>query len=343
VRLAGQYGQRTRGGEFSFTEPYFMDTRVAAGFDIFAKQTLRSDFNPVDSLTMGGTLRAGLPLREDVTLGLRYTLFQRELKADPGLIDGCTNVPATCPGPGGGTDTNELSNAYQQQLGKALTSQIGYTLTYNTLDDIRNPARGNYATLNQDFAGLGGDVKLIRTTAEARTYYPITNDLTGMFRVQGGHVWGWGGDLRVLDHFFQGPDLVRGFAPSGLGPRDLGSTEKDALGGSLYWGTTAELIFPFPLLSKDFGLKAAIFADAGSVWGYDGTTTFGIAPATCPTGSTLNGTICLADSNSVRASVGASIIWASPFGPLRFDFAYALLKEPWDKTQFLRFGAGGKF
>jgi outer membrane protein insertion porin family len=261
------------------------------------------------------------------------------------LIDGCNNVPANC-APllvGGGTDTNELSNAYKQQLGKALTSQIGYTLTYNTLDDIRNPARGNYAALNQDFAGLGGDVKLIRTTAEARTYYPITNDLTGMFRVQGGHVWGWGGDLRVLDHFFQGPDLVRGFAPSGLGPRDLGSTEKDALGGSLYWGTTAELIFPFPLLSKDFGLKAAIFADAGSVWGYDGTTTFGIAPATCPTGSSLNGTICLADSNSVRASVGASIIWASPFGPLRFDFAYALLKEPWDKTQFLRFGAGGKF
>jgi outer membrane protein insertion porin family len=250
-----------------------------------------------------------------------------------------------------GTDPNELSNVYQQQLGKYLTSQIGYTLTHNTLDDIRNPTRGNYAALNQDFAGLGGDVKLIRTTAEARTYYPITNDLTGMFRVQGGHVWGWGSDgLKVLDHFFQGPDLVRGFAPSGIGPRDLGSTEKDALGGSLYWGATAELIFPFPLLSKDFGLKGAIFADAGSLWGYDGTTSFTkggvIVPpqvAPCPAGSTTTASICLADKNSIRASVGASIIWASPFGPLRFDFAYALLKEPWDKTQFLRFGAGGKF
>ncbi|MEX0590375.1 MAG: outer membrane protein assembly factor BamA [Xanthobacteraceae bacterium] len=345
VRLAGAYGQRVRSGEFSFTEPYFMDTRVAAGFDIFAKQTLRSDFNPVDSLTVGGTLRTGLPLREDLTLNLRYSLFQRDLSAEPGLIDGCTTTPITCPGPTGGTDTDELSNAYQQQLGKAITSQIGYTLTHNTLDDNKNPTRGFYSTLGQDFAGLGGDVKLIRSTAEARTYYPITNDLTGMFRVQGGHVWGWGsGGLKVLDHFFQGPDLVRGFAPSGIGPRDLGSTNEDALGGSLYWGATAEVIFPFPLVSKDFGLKAAIFADAGSLWGYEGTTTFGMAPpGACPAGSTLNGTICLADSSSIRASVGASIIWASPFGPLRFDFAYALLKEPWDKTQFLRFGAGGKF
>jgi outer membrane protein insertion porin family len=93
VRLAAQYGQRVRGGEISFTEPYFMGTRVAAGFDIYAKNQLRSQFNPVDSLTIGGTLRAGLPLREDLTLGLRYSLFQRELEvslqSNAGLIDGC--------------------------------------------------------------------------------------------------------------------------------------------------------------------------------------------------------------------------------------------------------------
>jgi outer membrane protein insertion porin family len=354
VRLGGQFGQRVRGAEFSFTEPYFMDTRVAAGFDLFWKQNLRSQYNPVDVQNVGATLRLGLPLTEETTLGLRYTAFQRKISAEPGLIDGCNSIPANCAPAlvGGGTDVNELSNAYKQQLGSSITSQIGYTLAYNTLDDNKNPSRGVYAKLNQDLAGLGGDAKFLRTTADARSYYPITNDLTGMFRLQGGHVAGFGsGGLRILDQFFQGPDLVRGFAPAGIGPRDLSSTSQDAVGGTLYWGATAELIFPFPYTPKEFGLKGAIFADAGSLWGYDGASSFAgvpgfVAPVPpCPPGSNLTSAtgMCLADSNSVRASIGASIIWASPFGPLRFDFAYPLLKEPWDKKQTFRFGAASQF
>jgi outer membrane protein insertion porin family len=363
VRLGGTYGQRVRGAEFSFTEPYFLDTRTAAGFDIFAKQSLRSQYNPVDVQTLGGTLRLGLPLTEELALGLRYTAFQRKITADAGLFDGCSNatVPFPCviaPPAVTGTDPGELSNAYKQQLGTAVTSQIGYTLAYNTLDENKNPSRGIYAKFNQDLAGLGGDTNFIRTTAEARTYYPITGDLTGMLRLQGGHVAGFrgnsgGGNLRILDQFFQGPDLVRGFAPAGIGPRDLGSPNQDPLGGTLYWGASAELIFPFPYTPKEFGLKAAFFADAGSLWGYDSTRSFigtpGFIPvgaAGCPTGSVLSsGTagICIADSSSVRASVGASVIWASPFGPLRFDFAYPILKESWDKKQAFRFGAASSF
>jgi len=321
VKVAGQYGQRARGAEFSFTEPYFLDTRVAAGFDIYAKQQFRSDYNPVDTETIGGTLRAGLPLTEDLTLGLRYTIFQRDMSV---TNDASFNQAL-------------LSPAYQDQLNQsALTSQLGYTLTYNTLDMDKAPTRGVYATLSQDFAGLGGDVKLVKTTAEARHFYPITNDLISMFKVGGGHVMSWGGgNLRLLDHFFQGPDVVRGFAPSGLGPRDIGSPNKDALGGTMYWTTSAEVIFPIG--GKDLGLRAALFADAGSVWGYDGKTAGfnNLAP-----GST---TFQLWDSSGIRASVGASLIWSSPFGPLRFDFSYPVLKEPHDKTQWFRFGAGGRF
>jgi outer membrane protein insertion porin family len=162
--------------------------------------------------------------------------------------------------------------------------------------------------------------------------------------LQGGHVAAWGGgSLRVLDHFFLGPDLVRGFAPSGIGPRDLAATSQDALGGSLYWGATADIVFPFPMVPKDSGLRGALFADVGSVWNYDGVTSFGPTPLACPAGSAASGSICLADSNAIRASIGGSVIWASPFGPLRFDIGYPLLKEPWDKKQLLRFGAGGRF
>jgi outer membrane protein insertion porin family len=359
VRLSGQYGQRTRGGEFSFTEPYFLGTRVSAGFDVYVKQQTRSQYNPVDSTTAGGTLRMGLPLREDLTLGLRYSLFQRKLSASRGLRDGCQKgivngdqvspIPAdltlACDdsavnwnGTGDPGVLSELSAAYQQQLGKAITSQIGYSLIYNTLDQNKDPSRGNYAILSQDFAGLGGDVQLIKTTADARSYYPVTNELTAMFRLQGGHVASWGGkELRVLDHFFQGPDLVRGFAPSGLGPRDMLSTNDDAVGGTMYWGGTAELIFPFPGTPKDFGLRAALFADVGSVWGYKGATEFDNPILVAPIQTQIE------DSSAIRASVGASIIWASPFGPLRFDFAYPFMKEKYDKTQVFRFGAGGRF
>lgn len=315
VRLAGSWGQRSRGGEFSFTEPYFMDTRISAGFDIFAKENNRSDYNPVDVRTVGGTLRSGLPLHEDLTLGLRYSIFNREIKVNKQYYD-------------------KLSPAYKEQVdqGKALTSLFGYTLTYNTLDENKNPSRGVLARFNQDFAGLGGDVRYLKTTADARFYYPVTNDLTAMFKVTGGYVTGWGsGNLRIADHFFYGADLVRGFAPSGIGPRDTASTNNDPLGGTLFWGTTAELIFPFPGLSKEFGLRGAVFADAGSLWGYKGKKDFGGDP------------FKLADSSSVRASAGASIIWASPFGPLRFDFAYPILKEPYDKKQWFRFGAAGAF
>ena len=297
VKLGGSFGQRTKGVEFSFTEPYFLDTRTAAGFDIFWKQSARSQYNPVDVQTLGGTLRLGLPLSEEVGLGLRYTAFQRKISADAGLLDGCkpgiTNNMAVTPDGGFlGTDPcntaglnwnatgrrgdpQELSYAYQQQIGASITSQIGYTLAYNTLDENKNPSRGVTVRLNQDLAGLGGDSKFLRTTADTRAYYPITGDLTGMLRVQGGHLVGFGsGGLRILDHFFQGPDLVRGFAPAGIGPRDIGSPNQDPLGGTLYWGTTAELIFPFPYTPKEFGLKAAIFADAGSLWKYDGITVF---------------------------------------------------------------------
>ena len=331
VRLGGSYGQRTRGGEFSFTEPYFLDTRIAAGFDIFMKHQLRSDYNPVDTKTTGGTLRAALPLREDLTLGLRYTLFERAMSTD--------NNAAIL---------GNLSPAYSGQLGSYLTSQIGYSFVLNTLDRDKAPSRGLYAVLAQDFAGLGGDVKLIKTTAEARAFYPITNDLTGMLKVAGGHVASWGsGKLRILDHFFQGPDIVRGFAPSGLGPRDIGSPNQDALGGSLYWGASAEILFPFPMTPKDFGLRGAVFADVGSLWGYEGATVFpGITAGytnTCGPNPGPPAVVCLVDSAAIRASIGASLIWESPFGPLRFDFAYPILKESFDKTQWFRFGAGGRF
>ncbi len=328
VRLSASYGQRSRGAEFSFTEPYFLGYGMAAGFDLFTKLTDQSTYYSYSNRATGGTLRAGFMLRDDLTLGLRYSLYQREIS-----ISGITP-----------------SAAIVQALGRTVTSSVGYTLLYNSLDNPQNPNEGMHVTFSQDFAGLGGDVQFIRSTVDGRYYYPLTSDFTLMLRGQAGNVYGWGSQpLNIFDHFFKGPELVRGFQTAGIGPRDLGPATQDALGGSIYWGGSVEVLFPLSFIPKDFGLRAAIFADAGSLWNYQGATVIAAVPplpfyAPCPAGSNnATGNVCVADSNLIRSSVGASIIWASPFGPLRFDYAFALTQEPWDKLQSFRFGGMGKF
>jgi len=200
------------------------------------------------------------------------------------------------------------------------------------VDDNKNPTRGVLAGFNQDVAGVGGDVNFLRTTVDVRQYHEVLSDVVGVLHLQTGHLAGWGGkDVRMLDHFQFGPALVRGFAPRGLGPRDAASN--DALGGTNYWGASVELQTPIFFLPKEIGVKAAVYADAGSLWNYTGPTTF---PAT---GEILT----VRDDKTIRSSVGAGLIWASPFGPLRVDYAVALNKATYDRVQELSFGGGTKF
>lgn len=348
VRLAGSLGENSQGIDFNFTEPYFLDYRVAAGFDLYYKETQSTSYSPYNTTTGGGTLRVALPLTDELTLGLRYSLYQKEISIDQEDIDLYGNVSWAL---------LEVNND------PAITSAIGYTLSYNMLDNNLEPTNGYLLELKQDLAGLGGDVNYIRSTFDSRFYFPVFGDFVLMLRGQAGNVTSWGGeDLRILDNFFKGPDLVRGFESNGIGPRDLASgcngttcdySDSDALGGTLYWGTTAELQFPLTFMPKELGLKAAVFADAGSLWDYQGDTTFtniagwdqNLTDCSTIAGSTTQGNanVCVADSSSVRSSVGVSLIWKSPFGPLRFDYAWALSKEEYDQTQAFRFSGGTRF
>src|SRR6185312_4112149 len=150
--------------------------------------------------------------------------------------------------------------------------------------------------------------------------------------------------LRMLDHFFMGPNLVRGFAPAGFGPRDLTpGTTNDALGGSMYWGASLEFQTPLYFLPKEAGIKVAAFADAGNLWGYKGATSWNV------TGETLSPR--LDSASMIRASLGVGLIWDSPLGPLRFDLAYPVKKycdfstgtKICDITQVFRFSGGTRF
>jgi outer membrane protein insertion porin family len=321
-------GEFTKGFELALTEPYLMGSRVSGGINLFAKQTVSSSFQSFGSETFGGTLTLGTPLTEQVGAQVRYSLVRQRITLDSALTD-CT--PAN-PAPGCLANGEASVPVKQAALsGPAWVSSIGYTLSYNTLDNYKNPTSGIRSDFRQDLAGLGGDVKFLRSTEDFRYYHEIVGDTVGMFRAQGGYVTGWGGQqVPLLNSFFGGPELVRGFAVNGFGPRDTTEgTSKDNVGGTRYWATTAELRTPMPWIPPETGLRFSVFADAGSLWGLAGST-----PA-------LAQSLQVADSKTIRSSVGAGLIWDSPFGPLRVDYAYPTSKAAFDVTQRLRFSAWG--
>ena len=360
ARVAVTYGQRSQGFELSFVEPYFLDYRLGFGIEVFGKINNPSSYYVYETKTLGGGFRFGIPLREDLALNLRYSVYRQEINLDARLRN-CNNVnpdfinswptpavfatgafaaayaAAGSPSQSDCYMDGEAGAAIKQAVaaGPTFVSLVGYGFTYNTLDNNKNPTKGVLVDIKQDFAGVGGDVQFIRTTGDARYYYEVMSDLVAALRLQGGHITSWGNkQLRILDHFGMGPNLVRGFAPAGLGPRDITpGTTMDSLGGSMYWGASVELQAPIFGVPKDFGMRLAVFADAGSLWGYKGPTTF------AATGETITP----ADSNTIRSSVGAGLIWDSPFGPIRIDYAIPLTKDPNDKTQAFRFSGGTRF
>jgi outer membrane protein insertion porin family len=390
VRLAGQLGQRSNGIDFSFTEPYFLGYRMSAGIDLFSKFSDQTRYSRYENRMTGGQLRLGLPFTEEFTITARYSLYQQELEIPNDEDQPYNDCSAPIPGytglRGGGISTGaagevasrafcegngEASLAIKESQGESLTSLAGLTFNYNSLDSTREPRNGFYAEVKTDFAGLGGDSRYFRVTGDARYYHELFEDVVGIARVQGGHIMGLGNDdngngsdLRIIDHFFMGPSLVRGFATNGLGPRDVSSLDSraNAIGGTTYFAGSVEVQFPIPLLPRELGLKGAVFADAGTLFGYEGPTTFDIGGGSIldpvngcgPSGDTPQNCIRVLDSEKLRSSVGASLLWSSPLGPIRFDYAVALSKEEGlvdengnryggDRTQAFRFTGGTRF
>ncbi len=386
VRIAGTLGQRTQGVDFSFTEPYFLGRRIAAGFDLFSKFSDNYNTGRFESRVNGGTVRLTFPITEEFSITPRYSIYSTEIEirndAERPYNDCSVPVPGVTPGFGTPAPTNvfnclsngEATIAVKEAAGTTLTSLVGLGFNYNSLDNFQSPRNGFIAEIKPEFAGLGGDSKFLRVSADARYYKEIFDDVVGFARIQGGHVQATSGDLRMIDHYFLGPTLVRGFAPSGIGPRDVSNDPTaNALGGTTYFGGSLEVQFPIWGLPRDLGLRGAIFADAGTLFNYDGgnASAFGGCPAgasarqfnVATSGLNGNGQLaqsnvaCVRDKNIIRSSVGVSLLWQSPLGPIRFDYAYALSKDDGqygtfngiagkyggDRTQAFRFSGGTRF
>ena len=309
LKVSGGFGTDTRKYDLSFTEPYFLGHRLAVGFDL-SRSTIESTSTQLfDQESSSARLRASAPITDNLRLSVNYTFRYEDLSTTPANL--LLLSPATL-------DTVNRS--------PYTTSSLGYAFTYSSIDNLKTPREGIYAIFGQDFAGAGGDAQYIRTTGRVTGYYLLSEDadIVVLGAAGAGHIVNFGSDtLRITDHFSQGGETIRGFDTRGFGPRDALTNE--SLGGLTYANVTAEVQFPIPVLPRAYGLRGALFAEAGTLFGND-----------FPSATTQDG-------EEVRASVGASIIWDSPFGPLRADFSHVLKKASYDRTEFFRFGVSTKF
>jgi outer membrane protein insertion porin family len=316
-KMSVTYGQYARGLDVAFTDPYLLDQRMSGGVELFGNETFGNPNQSYDSSVYGAKFSLGTPLNDQLGVTWDYSIYNQAVSLDP--TEGISSLP--------------IQQA--AAAGPIWVSSVGGTVTYSTLDDPKSPTSGLRVQTSNELAGLGGAAKFAKTTEDVRYYHPIVGDVVGEVRAQGGYVTPWGGQqLPLLDGFFGGPQLIRGFAPNGFGPRDITpGTTMDNIGGNMYWTMSAELEAPVPGVPSDANLRVALFSDVGSLWATGASSATSLA--------SLSPSQQIANSQALRASVGTGLIWNSPFGPLEVDYAYPFAKEPYDVTQRLNFTAGG--
>jgi outer membrane protein insertion porin family len=309
LRLSIQASYLAKQAQISFTEPYFLDRPLSAGFDIY-KTLTNFDQADYEGDTTAAGIRFGFPTSEFGSVALRYTYRIDEIKP--------------------------YANAPLQVLlaaGTFSTSQIGYSYLYNTLDDPIRPTRGLTFAFSQEFAGLGGSLKYLRTETSLSFYHPVIwDDFVASFTASGGYMTGYAGqDVRINERFFKGGDSFRGFALAGIGPRDtVIPGTGGAVGGNVYGIGTIQFRIP-DFLPADYGIGTSLFTDFGTLGKIDGPR------PTCTAAS------CIRDDLSFRASAGVSVAWKSPFGPIQISLGIPLAKAKYDRTEFIHFSAGTGF
>ncbi|MBZ9677742.1 outer membrane protein assembly factor BamA [Mesorhizobium sp. ES1-1] len=320
IKLSAGGGKNSRDYSLSFTEPYFLGRRIAAGFDIY--QSTRQYKNNYNSETTGATIRFGLPITESLTTQLAYNISREKYELD----DGCGTPTVGDPdGPNCDISPAILDGIEQSPW---IKSSVSLGLVYNTIDDMKNPHEGIYATTTAEFAGLGGDAKYVKLTGRGSIYQTLSEqfDLVGLISGGAGHVQGYGSNdqLRIFDQFQSTDRMIRGFAYGGIGPVDPATG--DHLGGTTYFNASAEAQFPIPVVPESFGLRGAVFADAATLYG-----------------SKVTSVVQESTDLELRASVGVGLMWASPFGPIRIDYAIPVKKQDRDDVQEFNFGISTRF
>jgi len=318
VRARVEIGSISQNIDFSFTEPRFLGRNLGAGFDLYATRYDFTQYASYQSASAGGSVHIAFPLTINSTMSLRYTL-----REDDTIVASNLCIPGA----------EQVSVVLCDERGSYLTSAVGYSVRIDRRNDPQLPTRGYYVDLSQDVAGLGGTVHYVRTEFDGGWYHGFNKDFVLSLTTTGGFINGWDGDsIRIGDRFYRGGDSFVGFQLAGIGPRD--TRFGDALGGKLYAIGEVQETLPNGLPAQ-YGIKTALIADVGTLGLLDRSDKFDPltnAPLTS-----------VRDDLGLRASVGVSVFWKSPLGPLRFDIAEPVVKEPYDIVQVFRFSTNTRF
>jgi outer membrane protein insertion porin family len=295
LRASVNYSSYSKSLELGFTEPYFLDRNIALGGDIY-----RRDFNSFNfglnnqrnttyqNTTTGGQLRVGVPITEFWSFAGRYGLNFDDVTLDRSIYFF-----------NGQCDILIAGRYLCDAIGKRTTSTLGYSVFFDNLNNRVRPSAGSRFVFNQDIAGLGGNVKYIKTSADIKSYKRLFGNFVASASLEGGYVHPFGGNsgstgdrVRLTDRFYLGEPQIRGFDIRGVGPRvirqDYDFTTSslvtnrqnvvdDAVGGRAYYLGKLELEIPLGSGAKELGLRPSIFLDVGSVFGVKkpGLTTLG--------------------------------------------------------------------
>ena len=365
LRFVIRASSNRREVDLRFTEPRFLGRNLAASFNVFDVVIDLIDEANFRQRRTGGQVSFAFPLTEYTSFNGRYTLRQEDIEFPQ--QDQCPAILAGGTASGGSSSRQLLSQC--DQLGGRLSSIFGYTFSWDRRNDPITPTGGFDFRLSQDIAGVGGDVQYLRTDIRANAYKGLYKDVIASATLAGGYIRGWGGDsVSINDRYFKGNFEFRGFDNAGVGPRTLGfvtqgegvevvEQRRQALGGNIFGLANAEVSFPLGIAS----LLGSVFVEAGTVGGLDERDKFNIIlnvpdGVTLPAGSTLTagsscegitiaGIICerTEDGLDPRVTLGASIFWESPFGPIRFDFTEPLVKQPFDERKSFQFTTRTRF
>ena len=279
----------------NFIEPYFLGRDLRFRFNTYYSETddLNSDY---DTRNIGVAPSIEFQVSQNGRLELRYRISEDTLE----------NVQ------------EDSSAILLREEGSFITSALGYTYSWDTRRTGLDPLTGYKLSFSQDYAGLGGDVKAVTSSILAGVESTAWRDeVTLRAEIEAGAVLSYDDYTTRITDRYRGGSKIRGFEQNGIGPRDLSVSNQDGLGGNYFWAARAEAQFPLGL-PEEYGINGGLFADVGSIWGLDDTA----------------GTSGEVDDDMyVRASVGASLFWTTPIGPLRFNFSQAVRKEDYDEEQ----------
>ena len=309
----------------AYTNPYYtldgISRTLSVSFrDRDAAEELINNFQ-----TNSGDLNIsyGLPLSEFNTLSLGYGYSY--IKITPSTVN----------------PSKDVIDFIAEHDGK--TAYNSLTLNTSFSHDTRNrtvfATAGMQHTLGIKTTVPGSDLEYYKISYITNTYIGITSATTLLLRsnIAYGDGYGKTSELPFYERYFAGGiRTVRGYESNSLGPRDIdpdtGEATGLAIGGNMRVTAGADYIFPVPFIEKPpSSLRLSAFLDIGNVFLNDAPT---FDAASSETGFQLD---------QLRSSVGLSMVWVSPIGPLRFSYAKTLNDVPGDDLRAFQFSIGSFF